>query len=239
MAAHGHGWPGPGTRPGTQWGTSWACQHLGAGTPLPRAGPALRSSWEELESRPGCGPRPELCPPQGRQQWAQPLLGAPARPLPQASPSPWPCTYGARARVCTTGFLTLNTASGDQSCADHLACSPWPTPLRPPRTHGSPRASPPVCLCTCHTQSAGLCLPRAQAAHPRPSRLSHSHLPVSNPGVSPTPAHTLRASLRPPPGDLRASWVPRARLRGQRPGSHQPGLAGLGTPSRAPVSALF
>ena len=141
------------------------------GPPLPRAGPALRSSWEELESRPGCGPRPELCPPQGRQQWAQPLLGAPARPLPQALPSPWPCTYGARARVCTTGFLTLNTASGDQSCADHLACSPWPTPLRPPRTHGSPRASPPVCLGTCHTQSAGLCLPRAQAAHPRPSRL--------------------------------------------------------------------
>lgn len=200
-------------------------------------------------------PRPEeLLGGTGEQAWVWPLPRAPSpagkttvgtassgRPGPPLAPGlafALALPYEARAGVCTIGFLT-NTASGDQSCADRLACSPWPTPLRPPRTHGSPRASPPVCLCACHTRSAGLCLPRAQAAHPRPSRLPHSHLPVSDPGVSPTPAHTLRASLQPPPGDLRASWVPRARLRGQRPGSHQPGLAGLGTPSRAPVSALF
>ena len=96
----------------------------------------------------------------------------------------------------------------------------------PPRTHGAPRASPPVCLCPCHTGSTGLCLPRAQAAHSHPSRLSHSHLPVSNPGVSPTPAHTLRASLQPPPGDLRASWVPQARFREDRGLGHTAGLDG-------------
>lgn len=114
---------------------------------LPGRTPA-RSSWEERESKPGCRtpPHPEVPPPPGRQLWSQPQLGAPARPSPQASRSPWPCTDEARAGVSTTGFLTLNTGTdgGDQSCADGPACSPWSTPLRPTRTHRALRVSPPV-----------------------------------------------------------------------------------------------
>ena len=230
MAAHGHGWPGPGTWLGVQWGTSWACQHLRAGSPPSPAGPlpgAPGRNW-----RAGLGvapPHPEVPPPQGRQPWSQPRLGTPAHPSPQALPSPWPCTDEARAGVSITSFLTLNPASEDQSCADGPACSPWLTPLRLTRTHGALRASP-VCLFPRHTQSVGLCLPGAQAAHPRPSKLSHSLLPVSNPGVFLTSAPTLRASLRPPPGDLRPSWVPQARFREGRGLGH---IAGLGGPGDA------
>lgn len=68
--------------------------------------------------------------------------------------------------------------------------------------------------------------------HPHPSRLSHPHLLVGKPGVSPAPFPTLPASLLPPP------WEHRGLLHftgeAQMSGSHALAPAGLGKESKAP-----
>ena len=222
MAAHGHGWPGPGTWLGVQWGTSWACQHLRAGSPPSPAGPlpgAPGRNW-----RAGLGvapPHPEVPPPQGRQPWSQPRLGTPAHPSPQALPSPWPCTDEARAGVSITSFLTLNPASEDQSCADGPACSPWLTPLRLTRTHGALRASP---VCLSFPPSHPICWPLSARGPGRPpSPLEALTLPPAGQQSWSLP----HVCSRPQGLPAAPSWGSEALLgatgeiqRGQRPGSH-------------------